>query len=71
MGKFDSVKVGDTVVRVLANIVKMPLVVSEVTDTQIICGHWTFDKATGAEIDEYLGWGPEGTGTCLVSVQHV
>jgi hypothetical protein len=71
------VKVGDIVVRNLAGI-PMELIVSAVTDKLIICGGdekdhigWWFDRATGAEIDEELGWGPEfgRTGSFLQSVK--
>ena len=55
-------KVGDTVTRWLAGTIPMELRVTEITDTEILCGPrdvgWMFDKATGAEIDEELGWGP-------------
>jgi hypothetical protein len=51
-------KVGQPVVRMLAGVVPMPLKVTAVTDKRIICGAWEFDRATGAEIDEELGWGP-------------
>ena len=60
-------KVGDTVERVLAGEIGMKLKVTKVTDTTIECGAWTFDKETGAEIDDELGWGapPKGTGSYL------
>lgn len=51
------IKVGDTVTRFLGG-AEMTLNVTEVTDDRIKCGGWEFDKATGAEIDEDLGWGP-------------
>lgn len=51
-------KVGDKVVRVIGGMVEMPLTVTEVTENKIVCGAWEFDRATGAEIDEDLGWGP-------------
>ena len=35
----------------------MPLKVTEVTDTLVICGWWTFDRETGVEEDPELGWG--------------
>lgn len=35
----------------------MELKVSKVTDDLIFCGPWKFDRMTGAEIDEELGWG--------------
>lgn len=57
-GKFDNLKVGDTVIRMLAGTVPMRLQVNEVTDSTLVCALWTFDKATGAEIDEDLNWGP-------------
>jgi len=51
------VKVGDKVTRWLAGTVPMPLLVTEVTPDLIICGAWTFDPVTGAEIDPEIGWG--------------
>jgi hypothetical protein len=55
-------KVGDTITRWLAGTIPMELRVTEITDTEILCGPrgvgYMFDKATGAEIDEELGWGP-------------
>lgn len=50
-------KVGDAVVRNMGGVI-MTFMVTEVTEDKIICGWWTFDKATGAEIDEDLNWGP-------------
>ena len=50
--------VGDTVTRWLAGTIPQELAITEITDDRIICGSWEFDKATGAEIDEFLGWGP-------------
>ncbi len=50
--------VGKTVTRWLAGELPMDLTITEVTDDRIICGDWTFHRTTGAEIDEYLGWGP-------------
>lgn len=54
-----NVKLGDTVVRMLAGAIPMKLVVSEVTEDIITCGDYTFDRKTGAEIDDELGWGPK------------
>ena len=58
---------GDTITRMLAGSIQMELKVTEVTDTKIICGAWEFDRATGAEIDDDLEWGPEygATGSFL------
>ena len=58
MAGFEKLKVGDVVVRMLAGTIPMKLQVSEITEQLIVCSAWQFDKATGAEIDEELGWGP-------------
>lgn len=62
-----NVKEKEVVTRILAGI-PMRLKVTQVTDEKIICGPWEFDKITGAEIDEHLGWGPPPlmTGSYLV-----
>jgi len=55
-------KVGDEVTRMLSGYIPMQLKVTEITETEILCGPrdvgWRFDRKTGAEIDEDLGWGP-------------
>lgn len=56
--------VGHWAIRNMAGI-EMKLRITEVTDKLIVCGPWTFDRVTGAEIDEDLGWGPHGTGSIL------
>lgn len=56
--------VGHFAIRNMAGI-EMHLRITEVSETRIICGPWEFDRATGAEIDEELGWGPSGTGSVL------
>jgi hypothetical protein len=53
------IKIGDKVTRMLAGTVPMELLVTAVTDDTIVCGAWTFDRVTGVEIDEELGWGPK------------
>ncbi len=54
-----SVVVGDVINRMLARTIPMKLRVTDVDDTLIHTGGgWTFDRATGAEVDEDLGWGP-------------
>ena len=50
--------VGKVVTRWLAGKMPMDMKITEVTDDLIVCGDWTFHRITGAEIDEYLGWGP-------------
>lgn len=52
----------------------MVLQVTEVDDELIFCGPkgtgWSFDRATGAEVDHGLGWGPMygRTGTFLIGL---
>jgi hypothetical protein len=58
-------KVGDEVVRMLGGTIPMPLRVTGVDDEFIHCGPWKFDRATGAEVDEELGWGDGGTGSYI------
>jgi hypothetical protein len=65
-------KPGDTVIRWLARELAMELRVTEVTENRILCGApgsgYLFDRATGAEIDDDLGWGPppKMTGSYIV-----
>ena len=66
-----NVAVGDKVTRILAGVAPMVLKVTEVTATTIVCGWWTFDRETGHEIDEDLGWGPGRTGSWLVDPNEV
>lgn len=62
---FSHVKVGDVVERLLAGIIPMNLEVTKVDDTLIYCATpagndaWTFDRKTGIEVDEELGFGPD------------
>lgn len=63
-GHFDDVKVGDKLIRNLGGIL-IPMTVTRITDAKIYCGHWKFDRKTGAEIDKDLNWGPQGTGSYL------
>lgn len=60
--------VGHFAIRNMAGI-EMKLRITEVSDTLITCGGWTFDRATGAEVDEELGWGPQGTGSYLTGFE--
>jgi hypothetical protein len=43
----------------------MILTVTDLTEEVITCGPWTFCRKTGAEIDDDLGWGEDGTGSYL------
>jgi hypothetical protein len=62
MNKFDTLKVGDVVTRMLAGVIPMELKVTELKDDLIICGAWKFSKNNGAEIDEDLGWDEKHSG---------
>lgn len=68
---FRDIRPGDSVTRVLGG-APMRLVATEVDERFIYCGPpgvgWKFDRDTGVEVDEDLGWGPaEGfTGSYLV-----
>ena len=52
-------KVGDTVIRLLAGSVVMYVQITKITDDVIECGDWVFCRKTGVEIDDYLNWGPQ------------
>jgi hypothetical protein len=65
-----NVAVGQTVTRWLAGEIPLKLRVTAVTEDIINCGGesgWNFDRQTGAEIDEFLGWGapPKMTGSYI------
>ena len=60
---FEGIKPGDTVTRLLAGIIPMPMTVTAVTPDRIICGAWSFSRANGAEIDEELGWDDFASGS--------
>lgn len=58
-------RVGDTVERWLAGEVPMLLKVTAIGDGMIYCGAWIFDRKTGGEIDEDLGWNGVDTGSFI------
>ena len=61
-----SVAVGDSVVRQLgADGPEMILKVTAVIADRIICGPWEFDRRTGGEIDDDLGWDGVRTGSVI------
>lgn len=64
-----ALKLGDQVHRMLGP-VPMLLKVTGLTPDRVTCGLWEFDRQTGAEIDEELGWGPEETGSWIRSITH-
>ena len=58
------IKVGDKVTRIMAGM-KMSLIVTDLSEFFIFCGDWKFDRQTGVEIYEELGWDNEGSGSYL------
>lgn len=64
--KLQELKVGDSVTRMLSGLIPMPLKVTSINDNIITCGAWEFNRLTGAEIDDDLGWdGVSKTGSYL------
>ena len=69
------VRAGDVVTRLLGGS-PMDLKVTLVDEKLIYCGKpgvgWSFDRATGVEVDEELGWGPQFgiTGSYLVAARR-
>jgi len=73
-----NLKVGDKVVRKLGGLLVIPMEVAQVTSDQVVCSpveggrtlplKYTFDLATGMEIDDGMEWGPKygATGSYLV-----
>lgn len=77
MAKFDDVKVGDKITRLLGGEVPMKVVVGKIENGIIYTSSedgivplkhgWKFNQANGAEIDEDLGWdGITITGSYLI-----
>ena len=53
MISFRDIRAGQTVTRSFGHGITIDMVVTKVTDDEIIVGHlWTFDRDTGHEIDE-------------------
>lgn len=68
---FSDLKVGDKVTRLLAGSISMRLLVTEVEDKYIHCGPWKFNRITGLEVDEDLGWdGETHTGSYLRRIEE-
>lgn len=66
MKNLRDVIVGDTVFRWFPGInAPMELKVTARNENRIICGGRVFDRVTGAENDEFLGWGPARSGTYI------
>jgi predicted nucleotidyltransferase len=60
-----SIKIGDKVTRMLAGAIPMQLTVTNISEDFIYCGEWKFDRETGAEIDEVLGWTKTNSGSYI------
>ena len=58
--RLSEIVAGDFVLRRFGGVPKpLRLKVTEVTADRVICaGGWEFDRQSGVEIDEDLGWGP-------------
>lgn len=72
--KITDIKVGDKIGRQMGSDGPiMWLTVTEVDETTIHCNLWQFDRATGAEIDHDLQWGPQygRTGSYIARVQQM
>lgn len=71
MASFRDLKVGDSVTRMLAGSIPMPLKVTKIEGHVIHCGAYTFHADNGGEIDEDMGWDPPRTptGSILVKTQ--
>jgi hypothetical protein len=64
-------KIGDPVTRMLAGTVPMNLKVTAIDENIITCGWWTFNRATGGEVDADLGWdGVSYTGSMLTEFRN-
>lgn len=66
-GLLHDLQKGDIAVRWMSNIHPQELKVTHIDEdlNTIHCGPWTFCRDTGAEIDEDLRWGQQGTGSVL------
>jgi len=64
-----NIQIKDTVHRSLGGSKPMTLKVTEIDENFIYCGPkdigWKFCKDTGLEVDEFLKWGPERSGSWL------
>lgn len=64
-GRLHNVQPGDVVDRMLCGMLPMKLKVSEVNSKEIVCGCYRFDRTTGAELDEEMGWTATETGSYI------
>lgn len=78
--QLETIKVGDVVTRMLGGVVPMKLIVGEIDEKEDMIyigkkdqGGWKFDRITGVEIDEDLGWTRESgnTGSYLIAINDI
>lgn len=53
---FESLKIGDPVEKYFNNCRVGQQVVTDITNTEIHCGPFVYNKSTGGEIDDILEW---------------
>lgn len=58
-------KVGEEVNRMIAGTIAMPLIITRITPEYIFCGPYMFDRNTGMEIDEELGYSSYKSGSYI------
>ena len=71
--KLQEFQPGDTIIRLIDGSIPHTVRVCKVTVSEIICGFcnhhdemWVFNRSTGAEVDEELGWdGVKKTGSII------
>lgn len=69
---FGHIRPGEVVCRLLVGRIPILMTVARVDEERIYCDEdgmtWSFDRLTGAEIDDGIGWGPRygTTGSYLV-----
>lgn len=64
-------KVGDTVIRMLAGTIPMEMKITSIHEGLIWCGPWCFDETHGYEIDPDLGWGEPGPDGKIVTGSYI
>lgn len=67
MNNFSQVKVGDKVFRRFGSeaVPAMELTITDVLDGLIACGDYGFETKNGLEVDPFLGWGENGSGSYI------
>ncbi len=58
MQRLEDLRPGDRVLRSIADGPATAMTITAIEQGVVSCGPWRFDAATGAEIDDELGWGP-------------